>query len=675
VFASFAYTKQFSCRTIFALIFKGNFWGLAYGFAKHKLVIGQEPAFRLSVARINNEFNNAFMSQTKKTIDDIPKSKDEKPQEKPPWFRETVESFGVALILAFLFRAFVAEAFVIPTGSMAPALMGAHKDVRCPECGFDYQAGASVEFDELGYRTDNIVLTATCPLCRFELPLDLANNANHWTFSGDRILVSKFAYMFKKPKRWDVIVFKYPNDARINYIKRCTGLPNEKLQVYNGDIYTTKKGDARAVVERKPANIVNTMLQPIYDSNYLSKTLVKAGVPNAWQPFPKDNTSWQTKQSESEWQATCDATSSADVTWLRYYHRVFGPKTVRSNSLLGNQRPPVRLSWDMVEGPVDGQIDPYFSSPIFDFTSYNSSLVAHRSSIIDKNEKPNKLYRSGVNPREYAQFGFWQSDQRSPINFMNDGVNWVGDLACEFDVDVQSTTGTIVLDLVEAGRHHTCTIDVATGRAKLGITRKREVLDAFTEGEAKVPAIFAETSVRSGKARLKFANVDDQLLLWVNGRLQKFSSSSQFDVGDRPGVGQNPAWTAQDPLDAAPVGLGLKGVKATVSRSRVWRDVYYIASSNGDYSFNPVLAQESLLDRNQWEKTDVVCERRVGNYTLGPNEYFPMGDNSPASSDARYWGPLPEELLIGRAILVFWPHHWNRPIPYTPNIKRFRLIR
>ncbi len=40
--------------------------------------------------------------------------------------RETIESIAVAIILALLFRGFVAEAFVIPTGSMAPALMGEH---------------------------------------------------------------------------------------------------------------------------------------------------------------------------------------------------------------------------------------------------------------------------------------------------------------------------------------------------------------------------------------------------------------------------------------------------------------------------------------------------------------------------------------------------------------------
>ncbi|MDP7301684.1 MAG: S26 family signal peptidase, partial [Pirellulaceae bacterium] len=45
--------------------------------------------------------------------------------------RETIESVVVAVVLAFLFRAFVAEAFVIPTGSMAPTLQGRHLDIYC----------------------------------------------------------------------------------------------------------------------------------------------------------------------------------------------------------------------------------------------------------------------------------------------------------------------------------------------------------------------------------------------------------------------------------------------------------------------------------------------------------------------------------------------------------------
>src|SRR5262245_11491520 len=61
--------------------------------------------------------------------------------------RDFVEQIVVALILAFLIRGFEAEAFVIPTGSMAPTLMGRHKDVICPECGIRFQVNASDEVD------------------------------------------------------------------------------------------------------------------------------------------------------------------------------------------------------------------------------------------------------------------------------------------------------------------------------------------------------------------------------------------------------------------------------------------------------------------------------------------------------------------------------------------------
>src|SRR5882762_4594404 len=52
--------------------------------------------------------------------------------------KETLESILVAFILAFIFRAFVVEAFVIPTGSMAPTLLGAHMRFRCEDCGYQF---------------------------------------------------------------------------------------------------------------------------------------------------------------------------------------------------------------------------------------------------------------------------------------------------------------------------------------------------------------------------------------------------------------------------------------------------------------------------------------------------------------------------------------------------------
>ena len=148
--------------------------------------------------------------------------------------RETVESIVIAFVLAFLFRTFEAEAFVIPTGSMAPTLQGRHKDIVCPECGYQYRVGAQGEREE---RNPELRMSKSlCPMCRFELDLDkliVDQPRTYQTFEGDRILVNKFSYDMAEPKRFDVVVFKYPEDAKTNYIKRLVGLPGE--HIYIGD--------------------------------------------------------------------------------------------------------------------------------------------------------------------------------------------------------------------------------------------------------------------------------------------------------------------------------------------------------------------------------------------------------------------------------------------------------
>src|SRR6516162_3969731 len=66
-----------------------------------------------------------------------------KPPRRADNWRETIESIVVAFVLAFLFRTFEAEAFVIPTGSMAPTLYGQHRDVYCKQCGTRFAAGVN----------------------------------------------------------------------------------------------------------------------------------------------------------------------------------------------------------------------------------------------------------------------------------------------------------------------------------------------------------------------------------------------------------------------------------------------------------------------------------------------------------------------------------------------------
>src|SRR5262245_36104603 len=55
--------------------------------------------------------------------------------------RKTVEFLGGLSIAILLFRPFPAEAYIVPTGSMAPTLLGMHEEVDCPSCGLRFALG------------------------------------------------------------------------------------------------------------------------------------------------------------------------------------------------------------------------------------------------------------------------------------------------------------------------------------------------------------------------------------------------------------------------------------------------------------------------------------------------------------------------------------------------------
>ena len=166
--------------------------------------------------------------------------------------RDTIESVLFAFVLAFLFRTFEAEAFVIPTGSMAPTLYGRHKEADCSQCGYHIVVGASQEVaTKTGYLGPNSRLEgAVCPNCGFAEE----GLYDSLAFNGDRILVNKYPYEFGEPDRWDVFVFKYPKEPEINYIKRLVGLPGEEIRIRDGNLYLVENA-AETVLRKAPDNL------------------------------------------------------------------------------------------------------------------------------------------------------------------------------------------------------------------------------------------------------------------------------------------------------------------------------------------------------------------------------------------------------------------------------------
>ena len=155
---------------------------------------------------------------------------------------------------------------------MAPTLQGRHQDVDCPMCGYAYRLSASQEIDQATEHKRANVIAGECPNCRFwactnrregekllreglNRPFNqgaLEASTESSSANGDRIIVSKFAYEFQDPQRWDIFVFRFPGQASRNYIKRLVGLPGDRLMIYRGDIF---RASGEAPPEKLPQDL------------------------------------------------------------------------------------------------------------------------------------------------------------------------------------------------------------------------------------------------------------------------------------------------------------------------------------------------------------------------------------------------------------------------------------
>jgi len=156
-----------------------------------------------------------------------------------PASRQPVEFLVVLLLTVLLFRGFAAEAYIVPTGSMAPTLLGTHREVTCAHCRLRYAVGV----DEQGHAG-----RAVCPNCGDRI--------------GDRLLVQKYLFDWRPPRRWEVAVFQNPAEPAQAYVKRVVGLPGESIQVVRGDVYI----DGR--IARKTLDEQRAMRQLVYDSRF-----------------------------------------------------------------------------------------------------------------------------------------------------------------------------------------------------------------------------------------------------------------------------------------------------------------------------------------------------------------------------------------------------------------------
>jgi hypothetical protein len=488
--------------------------------------------------------------------------------------------------------------------------------------------------------------------------------------------VNKYGLDFSEPERWDVIVFKFPGDGNMNYIKRLVGLPGEQLQLYQGDVFIRALGDAEAefLIERKPADKVEAMLELVHDTDYEPSTLVNAGWPLRWAATTPDGWKVEAKPGDRTvaQRFLIDQGSGKPMAWLRYRHQIpneavweFAKRFAKDGSTaqMAKEAGVSQQQWDE---DWKKSIHPELIS---DFNPYNARLL-----------------------RQQAVSYGWNIDRDSPYS----GTEWVGDLALDATVEVEEARGELALDLVEAGFHFRATFNLADGKVTLSVIdgRTGEPLDFEASGQTSVDA--------PGTYELRFANVDDQLLLWVDGALVDLGDATYDPDKLLPGgrKGMIP-WASEnaeeDQGDLAPAGVGAQDAKLTITRLAVLRDIYYIATKYRpldtqyflDYDL-PAYGLEALF--SQPDHWSAFAGRRKYDFDVEEGQLFVMGDNSPESKDCRLWmqpgasgeypgGPyLDRRLLIGKAVSVFWPHSWGsipflKMLPGFPNFGDMRIVR
>jgi signal peptidase I len=466
---------------------------------------------------------------------------------------------------------------------------------------------------------------------------------NNRPSSGDRVLVAKFLYdtHLAEPDRFNVVVFKYPREpleknVPKNYIKRLLGLPGEILAIFFGRIFHIPAPEpgqppyfndpanpeidpnnlwkkdvgmhenegkelfaaGKFSIVRKTPHVMMAMRRIVYDNDFPAKDLQSP----AWQR-------WHPTQG-SGWTAATDhgfanqGASRDSVDWLRYRHIL---RPMNGEDLPAGGRKPELIT---------------------DFMSYNSFFTQ----------------------------GGWDKTPRTP--------NWVGDLMLECTVQVTKAEGEFWMELSKGINVFQARWDLGTGTCtlfKIGSDGTKDELDSKPT-RLKAP----------GSYQVRFANIDARLTVWVDRDLP-FDDGRDYPPPEIRGLRDKDldeaalrARRGPTENDLEPASIGSRGGVVQVRNIKLWRDTYYTQNAGEASDINthtdPALTQLSPSDWSDPAKWAVFKDMPVKTMYVQPGHYLCLGDNSQQSSDSREWGLVPNRLLLGRALLVYFPFDRMGPI-------------
>ncbi len=530
-------------------------------------------------------------------------------------------------VAVILFRTFEIEGYIISTGSMAPHLLGFHKRVVCPTCGYEFPHGIPV--DETGTAADTTDDASRerpgdvrCPNCG-EDRIDVRSvPPNH----GDQLLVQKNMYEFRQPRRWEVVVLKSPSRPT-PFVKRIVGLPNESVQIRDGDIYVNGELCRKNLTLQRAARIL------VNDNDEL---------PN---DGPEGRSCWLIEDPGQGWSAKghgfvfnpkaasaspsnpTKSANAADDKFARIAFRRFVRHggTFRTTVQIANVKPVVhseRIAFPQVR--------------------YNQAArTLEATGAIDRASEERLLAMNSDPDTRKAIEELCGESHLAPItddygyNRANAGILSlpVRDLLLDCEVTLASQNSTAAFEISDGQFTFRLALDREKKEARLELVGQRE----------PVYSAALSTDQLSKPLHLEFSTFDRQVLAAIDGALLF------------------PAWIApadQSPLPRIPVRIGARDGVVDVSRLRVYRDIYYTRGQGRNGSDEPL--------------------------QLGPDEFFVLGDNSPVSNDGRSWAQpaIKRSQLIGKPFIVHLPSRPGRislggftRYIRVPDFSRIRYIR
>jgi signal peptidase I len=599
-----------------------------------------------------------------------PKAEAEPTPEKPKeTVRDFVEQIIVAIILAILIRGFDAEAFVIPTGSMAPTLMGRHKEVVCPECGLTYAVNSSEEIDlfvlkkqqEASLRFEEAQQAFTQADQAFREAERVQQVAIR---SQDRTKIKAAEDDLKTATRYVQRVQDELDKAKFT-LQQCheTGVcVNCRFRIVDQtDWLPSYKGD-RILVMKFPYelpflpfsggphrwDVVVFHFPEHPETNYIKRLV---GMPNEQLRISHGDLLARPVGSARPFIMQRKPLIHQQAMQVLVYDDHYRPKAIKGK--------PEWSRWNG-QGSYKETSEGKFSVNADSTTNWSD--LRYRHLLPDPGQWEALLKNSALPraPRATLITDFYSYNTNiatSEHNWYQRSepwlqTNWVGDLTVSGQIDLESVQpgGMARLELIEAGVSNRCEVDLTTGVASL------------YHGEKKLGENV--TPLRgTGAHDVMFANVDDRLTLLVDG-------SPIFQDG-LPYEDPTPMPHVPTARDLDPVGIAFKGAKATVSDLVLKRDIYYTQEPAAtDYpipgindSFAPK-EEKTDLEISYQDKSDfdpvntmnyqgqvgkmfdflsdpakfaALKDPRSHDYVIRPDHYMMMGDNSPRSSDSRAW--------------------------------------